>query len=94
MAGLKPEGCLSHSCCVQRPKGLGTNGPCTCYEGRDSYIRFQKLAQWANSLERANRDLIRQMYKVNEGTDVELHFPMRYHEPVKRILELIGDVDP
>lgn len=27
--------CLSHCCLFEKPKGQGTNGPCTCLEGID-----------------------------------------------------------
>lgn len=43
------EGCQSHACLIDPPKGQGTNGPCLCKEQMlKRYIRWLKFTRPAN----------------------------------------------
>ena len=46
------KGCGNHGCHVQKPKGLGTNGICTCMNWRGQRC-VQELRQHIAELERA-----------------------------------------
>lgn len=34
-------GCQSHSCYLEKPKGMGTNGPCRCLDKLDIQMRMK-----------------------------------------------------
>lgn len=34
------DGCCSHGCLVEKPKGQATNGPCTCFDKIPRHLRI------------------------------------------------------
>ncbi len=46
-------GCSSHNCYVRKPKGMGTNGPCSCVHDRSlQRILWARVSQIDSILEK------------------------------------------